>query len=178
MSLEMLRAARSAGVTRIVCTPHCRDPYFDYERMHASFALLREHAGGFPLTMGFEVAYPKLMELGIEQWARRLCFEGSNEFLLELDPRCTERDFIDYDRAIVQLQGMGMSVIIAHPERYRAIQENIDLAERLVDMGCLLQASSDFMAGGRFGAEKKPAKRMLKRGLYRYIASDAHCRVR
>ena len=115
------------------------------------------------------------MELGIEQWARKLCFEGSNEFLLELDPRCTERDFIDYERAIVQLQGMGMSVIIAHPERYRAIQENIDLAERLVDMGCLLQASSDFMAGGRFGAEKKPAKRMLKRGLYRYIASDAHC---
>ena len=143
--------------------------------MRASFALLREHAGGFPLTMGFEVAYPKLMELGIEQWARKLCFEGSNEFLLELDPRCTERDFIDYERAIVQLQGMGMSVIIAHPERYRAIQENIDLAERLVDMGCLLQASSDFMAGGRFGAEKKPAKRMLKRGLYRYIASDAHC---
>ena len=149
MSLEMLRAARSAGVTRIVCTPHCRDPYFDYERMRASFALLREHAGGFPLTMGFEVAYPKLMELGIEQWARKLCFEGSNEFLLELDPRCIERDFIDYERAIVQLQGMGMSVVIAHPERYRAIQENIDLAERLVDMGCLLQASSDFMAGGR-----------------------------
>ena len=175
MSLEMLRAARSAGVTRIVCTPHCRDPYFDYERMRASFALLREHAGGFPLTMGFEVAYPKLMELGIEQWARRLCFEGSNELLLELDPRCSERDFIDYERAIVQLQGMGMSVIIAHPERYRAIQENIDLAELLVDMGCLLQASSDFMAGGRFGAEKKPAKRMFKRGLYRYIASDAHC---
>lgn len=62
MSLEMLRAARSAGVTQIVCTPHCRDPYFDYERMRASFALLREHAGGFPLTMGFEVAYPKLMD--------------------------------------------------------------------------------------------------------------------
>lgn len=53
MSLEMLRAARSAGVTRIVCTPHCRDPYFDYERMRASFALLREHAGGFPLTIAF-----------------------------------------------------------------------------------------------------------------------------
>lgn len=175
MSLEMLDAARSVGITRIVCTSHCRDPYFDYERMRASFTLLREHAGGFPLTMGFEVAYPKLMELGIERWARKLCFEGSNEFLLELDPRCTERDFMDYERAIVQLQGMGISVIIAHPERYHAIQKDIRLAERLVDMGCLLQASSDFMAGGRFGAEKKPAKRMLKRGLYRYIASDAHC---
>lgn len=174
MSLEMLSAARSVGISRIVCTPHCRDPYFDYERMRASFALLQEQADGFPLTMGFEVSYPKLMELGIESWARKLCFEGSNELLLELEPRCTKRDFFDYERAIVKLQGMGISVIVAHPERYRAIQEDIELAERLVDMGCLLQASSDFMAGGRFGSEKKPARRMLKRGLYRYIASDAH----
>ncbi len=31
-SLAMLSAAREAGVTSIVCTPHCRDPYFDYDR--------------------------------------------------------------------------------------------------------------------------------------------------
>lgn len=174
MSLDMLRAAQAAGVTSIVCTPHCRDPYFDYNKMLASYDLLKSHVGNFPLAMGFEVAFPKLMELGIEQWAHRLSFEGSNEFLLELDPRCSERDFIDYERAIVQLQGMGLKVIIAHPERYLAIQQDLDIAERLVDMGCLLQASSDFMAGGRFGKEKRPAKRLLKRGLYRYIASDAH----
>ena len=174
MSLAMLRAAWNAGVTSIVCTPHCRDPYFDYDRMRASFDLLQGHADGFPLTMGFEVAYPKLIELGIERWARRLSFEGSNEFLLELDPRCTERDFIDYERAIAHLQGMGLTVIIAHPERYRAIQQDTGIAVRLVEMGCLLQASSDFMAGGRFGREKKPVRRLIKQGLYRYVASDAH----
>ena len=32
-SLAMLEAAKRAGVTRIVCTPHCRDPYFDYDKM-------------------------------------------------------------------------------------------------------------------------------------------------
>jgi protein-tyrosine phosphatase len=42
-------------------------------------------------------------------------------------------------------------------------------------MGCKLQASTDFIAGGRFGAEKKPAKKLLKAGLYSYFASDAHC---
>ena len=30
------------------------------------------------------------------------------------------------------------------------------------------------MGGGRFGEEKKPAKRMFEKNLYRYIASDAH----
>lgn len=174
MSLAMLDAARAAGVTSIVCTPHCRDPYFDYEAMWAAFHELQAHADGFPLQMGFEVAHTKLVELGVETWAPYLCFDGSNEFLLELSPSCTERDFADYERTIFELQGLGYTVIIAHPERYRAIQKDPGLAERLVKMGCQLQASSDFLAGGRFGKEKKPAKKLFEHNLYRYIASDAH----
>lgn len=174
MSLAMLEAAREAGVTSIVCTPHCRDPYFDYQGMHEAFEELRAHAGGFPLTMGFEVAHTKLMELGVEEWAPYLAFEGGNEFLLELNTRCTEADFQDYERTIYELQGMGYDVIIAHPERYRAVQQNTDLAVRLVRMGCKLQASADFVAGGRLGKERKPAKKLFDQVLYRYIASDAH----
>ena len=48
-SLAMLEAAKAAGVTSIVCTPHCRDPYFDFDSMWASFKLLKSHAQGFPL---------------------------------------------------------------------------------------------------------------------------------
>ena len=173
-SLAMLEAARSAGVTSIVCTPHCRDPYFDYEAMWDAFRALQEQAGGLPLSMGFEVAHAKLRELGVGRWARRLAFDGSDEFLLELDAGCSEADFVSYERTIFELQGMGYVVIVAHPERYRAVQRDLGLAERLVDMGCELQASADFMAGGRLGRERRPALRMLRRGLYRHLASDAH----
>ena len=65
-------------------------------------------------------------------------------------------------------------MIIEHPERYPAIQKDVGIAERLVDMGCKLQASADFIAGGRFGREKKPAQRLFNEGLYSFIASDAH----
>ena len=41
-------------------------------------------------------------------------------------------------------------------------------------MGCKLQASADFVAGGRLGKEKRPAKRLFDENLYSYIASDAH----
>ena len=69
---------------------------------------------------------------------------------------------------------MGYDVIIAHPERYTAIQRDIGLAQELVHMGCKLQASTDFLKGGRLGRERRPAQRMLKEGLYTYFASDAH----
>lgn len=172
-SCQMLYAARQAGVTEIVCTPHCRDPYFDFERMWQAYYVLKRHARGFPIRMGFEVNHSKLMELGME-WADELHFEDSNEFLLELSSRCTRDDFQTYERTIFELQGRGFEVIIAHPERYRAIQKDPSIARDLVNMGCKLQASADFIAGGRLGKEKRPAKRLLAQGLYSYIASDAH----
>lgn len=173
-SLAMLEAAKAAGVTSIVCTPHCRDPYFDYDAMWDAFELFEAHAGGFPLQMGFEVNHAKLMGLGME-WVDYLHFDGSNEFLLELSTRASKTDFETYERTIFELQGKGYQVIIAHPERYHAIQQDTGVARRLVEMGCKLQASADFIAGGRFGKERKPAKRLFDENLYSYIASDAHC---
>ena len=85
-SLAMLEAARAVGVTHMVCTPHCRDPYFDFEKMWEAYRLLCAHAGDMHLQMGFEVNHAKLMDLGIE-WADRLHFDDSNEFLLELSTR-------------------------------------------------------------------------------------------
>ncbi len=172
-SLAMLEAAKRAGVTEIVCTPHCRDPYFDYDKMWDAFELLQAHADGFPLQMGFEVNHAKLMDLGME-WVPYLHFDGSNEFLLELSTIAGRLEFEEYERTIYELQGMGYDVIIAHPERYHAIQRDIEVAKRLVRMGCKLQASADFVDGGRFGREKKPAERMFDENLYTYIGSDAH----
>lgn len=173
-SLAMLEAAKAVGITSIVCTPHVRDPYFDYEAMWEAYDELCAHAEGFPLQMGWEVNHSKLMELGMD-WADYLHFDGSDEFLLELPSRCHAYDFKVYERTIYELQGKGYTVIIAHPERYQAIQKDIALARNLVDMGCKLQASADFIAGGRLGKEKKPARKLFEEDLYSCIASDAHC---
>ena len=174
-SLAMLKAAKEVGITEIVCTPHCRDPYFDYDAMCAAYETLVAHAEGFPLVMGFEVNHAKLMELGIE-WADKLAFRcPSREFLLELSSHAQPHHFKEYEGTIFQLQACGYEVVIAHPERYRAIQKDIGLARELARMGCKLQVSSDFVAGGRLGSERKPAKRLFEEGLVSYIASDAHC---
>ena len=172
-SVRMLHAAAKAGITEIVCTPHCRDPYFDFDAMWDAFEALRSHSP-IPLRMGFEVNIRKQRELGLE-WVECLKFQDSNTFLLELSTHAGKRDFEDYEREIYELQCKGCDVIIAHPERYRAIQEDIEIAERLVKMGCKLQASADFIKGGRFGKERKPAQRLFDASLYSYLASDAHC---
>ena len=173
-SLAMVAAARAVGIDEIVCTPHCRDPYFDWRAMWAAYNKLLDAEPSIPIRMGFEVNHAKLMQLGYK-WIDHLAFADTDEFLLELDTRCQAHHFEEYKRTIFEIQGHGYQVIIAHPERYHAIQRDITLAYDLVDMGCELQASTDFVAGGRFGHELKPAKRLLKEGLYTHFASDAHC---
>jgi len=172
-SLAMLDAAKVSGVSAIVCTPHVRDPYFDYDAFWQAYELLKEHAGGFSLQMGFEVNYSKLMELGMG-WADKLGFDGSNEFLLELPTQASKYEYNDYERTIYELLRKGFRVIISHPERYRAIQQDIRLAHDLVRWGCTLQVSADYIVGGRLGNSKKPAQRLFKEGLVSYLGSDAH----
>lgn len=169
----MLGAARAAGVTSIVCTPHCREPHFDYGRMWDAFELLRAHAGGFPLAMGFEVNHDALMNLGMG-WADHLAFDGDPTMLLEFSPCADEMEFRRYEQTIYQLQGRGFTVIIAHPERCRAVQRDIRVAERLVRLGCSLQASANFVAAGRLSRQRRSAKLLFERGLYSHVASDAH----
>jgi protein-tyrosine phosphatase len=188
-SLAMLDAAVQAGVTEIVCTPHCRRPYFDFDAMQESFAAFaaqaRRRYPHVPVSMGFEVNLSTLRHIGFD-WAAHLGFEKArapqglelgatvHEFLLELPVKAAAYEYADIQRDIFALQGRGYEVIIAHPERYEAIQEDISIAQQLVDMGCKLQASAEFVAGGRLGTSKRPAIRMMKEGLYSYIASDAH----
>lgn len=194
-SLQMVQAARCAGVTSITCTPHCRQPHFDFDRMWEAYERLRQQAPDMPLQMGFEVNVSMLMRLGME-WSERLHFDGSAEFLLELRDDANEIDFRDYRRIVYDLQCRGYDVIIAHPERYLAIQRRPELAHELVRMGCRLQASGDFIYGGRtpdphagnglglaLASRLSPrprrvracADKLFKEGWYSHIASDAHC---
>ena len=85
-SLAMFHAAREAGITSITCTPHCRDPYFDYLPMWRTFRAFESAVHRidetFPLQMGFEVNYTKLMELGLD-WAEKLHYNGTNEWMYD-----------------------------------------------------------------------------------------------
>lgn len=198
-SLAMLSAAAKAGVTSIVCTPHCRAPYFDFDEMWEAFfkladaaeeaGLARECVQGQPvkapiaLQMGFEVNYWKLLELGLD-WIDLLAFDGLTrtpespkgvrEFLLELPETEPASNFPHYKRLVSIIQDCGYQVIIAHPERVRMIRHDLQLAREFAQMGCLLQVSADYIDGGRLGNSKKAAQDLLRSNLDVIVASDAH----
>lgn len=172
-SLLMLSAAMQAGVTSIVCTPHCADGRFRFEQAWRAFLQLKHRALAIPgapqLTMGFEVGYHKLKSLGMD--AAPQLGNGFGEFLLELPAGALP---LDWSFMVQQLQQCGFKVIIAHPERCKEVQSDIGIARRFVNAGCELQVSAANIEAGFFSAERRTAKKLVQAGLVAHVASEAH----
>jgi protein-tyrosine phosphatase len=78
------------------------------------------------------------------------------------------------EQLIFRLQIAGQRVLVAHPERCRAFEDDHGLARRLTEAGCALQLEIGALAGHYGRPAKKLAQRLLGDGLYSVAASDVH----
>jgi protein-tyrosine phosphatase len=73
-----------------------------------------------------------------------------------------------------QLRGAGLTGILSHPERNRALLDQPRIVPALVDYGCLMQITADSLLG-RFGAPiRRMSESLLCDGWVHFVASDAH----
>lgn len=171
-SISMLMAAQEAGIDHVICTPHCRWDNFSFAHVRSAYMQLLPHAVqmGMRIDLGYEVYWRKLAEIGIKN-APMLTVKGTNLLLLEMSSQALPAR---WQHLVYELQYMGLQPIIAHPERYKPVQRNIDVAQKMRETGCLLQVSANFVHGGPFDTRRQTAIKLLKKGLVEYIASDAH----
>lgn len=75
---------------------------------------------------------------------------------------------------LFKLQTRGLIVVIAHPERYRALWQSDERLERLIDLGSYALLDLGALVG-KYGREaERTARRLLDAGLYHAACSDAH----
>ena len=79
-----------------------------------------------------------------------------------------------YLSELYKLQNKGITPIIAHPERYVPIQDNLDLAEDWIRRGFVLQLDAGSLLG-HFGKKcQQISRELIQRGYIKLIGSDAH----
>lgn len=174
VSVAMIALARHLGFTRLVATPHLSGPLpSSYsERIRSAHAQLRDRlAEGDPtVDLGFEIQiFPGLPDQLAGGAA--LTLAGSTTVL-------TEVPFSGWphhaDNTFFELQSAGYRVVLAHPERYGALQDRPEKAFELAERGIMLQVTFGSLAG-LFG---KPAQRiaeaLLAENAVSILASDAH----
>ncbi|EOS7736174.1 hypothetical protein FK425_RS13925, partial [Enterococcus hirae] len=69
---------------------------------------------------------------------------------------------------------LNIRPIIAHPERNRSIQKNLDILEKLINLGCKTQITAGSFLGYYGNLPQQISIEILKRKMIDYIGSDAH----
>lgn len=79
-----------------------------------------------------------------------------------------------FDDAVRWLQGHGLTVILAHPERMDAVQDRPELADHFSDLGLLLQGNLQCLGEEPDQAVRQVGERFLRQGRYFMLGSDLH----
>lgn len=174
-SLAFARAALAAGTTTLVATPHVSWRYPNTAAIIARAAeelreRLRVEGIALELLTGAEIAMTQVGQLGEGELDRlRL---GDGPWLL-IEPPFTAVA-TGLRETVLDLQGRGHRVLLAHPERCPAIHRDPRLLESLVAEGVLSSVTAGSLAG-RFGEQvRRFALRLFEQGLVHNVASDAH----
>jgi protein-tyrosine phosphatase len=75
---------------------------------------------------------------------------------------------------VEHLQGLGLKVIVAHPERLRAVQEEPALAERFLERGLLLQGNLQCFSDAIASPTRRMVEKFLLEGRYFLLGTDTH----
>lgn len=178
-ALEMARMAVDSGVDTIIATPHCNLPNMQ-ERNYKS-AQLAQHflqlhdtvkQAGIPLSIypGAEVlCTPEIPEL--LQGGKLVTLAGTQYLLVEF---FFDETLAYMDEMLQAIARQGIIPVIAHPERYDAVQDAPYVIERWFADGYIVQVNKGSILGrlGRHAAAT--ADWILSRGLAHVVASDAH----
>lgn len=172
-SEKMLALASQAGVTEIVATPHLYGAQPDHLfRVRRAFMLLsrKAMAHGIQMYLGYEVMFDSIGKMDISKY----CFQWPKPLrvlLLEFMPQEYPKDA---DMMICEWINNGITPVIAHPERYKFVQDDIHLISYLKGYGCLIQVDAGAFAQPVYSKERKTAVALVQAGLVDSISSDAH----
>jgi len=178
-SLACGRAFVKAGYVRACCTPHIW-PQFpanvarNIRRWVGELQAAYDEAGiALKLTAGGEINlesnWPALRLLGREEI---VSYGFLGKYVL-FDFWAEE--FPDYlVPGIEYLQGLGFTLIMAHPERLKVFHRNVDLIERVEKMGVLLQCNSWCLMDPVGTPNRDVSERLLKDRRYFLLGTDTH----
>ena len=176
-TINMINEARQAGFTEIISTSHYIQKYYDldcFERKKILDIIKKKVSEkneiNIKLYLGSEIYFtPEIIELVKNKKASTI---NNTRYLLFELPMNTKPLFVK--EMVYELMQNGYIPIIAHPERYTYVQENIQYIEELAGMGALFQSNYGSIIGMYGNSAKKTLKKLLKNNLISFLGSDVH----
>lgn len=176
-SLEMLKIAEEDGIKTIIATPHYyRNKYeCNIEDARNHLDKLKE----LSQSEGISVEIIQGQEVFLDKYTVDLYKNGTIGTINNSKYILVETSFAgskpkDVLENIYEIRLLGLTPILAHPERYGFIIEDNSSINEFIKEGCLFQITSSSITG-IFGKDvKKTSENLIKSGICNFIGSDAH----
>ena len=178
MSINMLKYAYEQGVTDVVNTVHFQHPLFlnidhsleNFERIAKLLqSKLDELKIPIKIHLGSEVFYyENLLKISDKPLTT---MGGGKYMLIEFSPKNIPNS---QKQTLFELKIRGITPIIAHPERYKLVQENFNVIYDWINAGCLIQVDAGSLLGLMGEKAKKSSHLIVKENCCHILASDAH----
>ena len=175
-SVVMARVAAEDGITTMACTPHMHPRWpTTPAQVHEGIAALAAELEGaevpLQLVPGGEI------DLGVyrtmsDDDLRAASLGGAGRWLLLEMP--LEGWPLELGEVIADAELRGFGTVLAHPERARSVQQQIDRLRDPVGRGALCQLTADSFTGAHGPRAQRTALALLTSGMCQIIASDAH----
>lgn len=178
MSLDMLNEAQSQGITDIINTIHFQHPKMEDKDTSYNFVIneikkMQEIAKNNNININIHAASEVFFKYNLTEILDNpiTTFGNGKYMLIEFQRLSFPKN---YEEEIFKLQLKNITPIIAHPERYRTIQNNLSLVDKWIDRGYKIQIDCASIMGG-FGKETQTtAINLLEKGFCHLLGSDAH----
>jgi protein-tyrosine phosphatase len=171
----MVRVLADMGFSDLCATPHQFagrfQPALDDVRLTFD-QVCRETATLLPavrLHLGAENYWDDVLASRIRK-GQTPCYDGGKAFLFEISPAVMPPRLEEF---LFDIRVAGLLPVLAHPERYLAVQRDPAVAESLGRQAALL-VDLAALSGAGARAEVKTARRLVEQCLAHAAASDMH----
>jgi protein-tyrosine phosphatase len=177
-ALQMAGALLAAGVHTVAATPHFADwterllPDRDAitRRVEELCALFAARGVGLTVVPGGECFLSP--ELAEKVRAGIAPTYGKGRYLLMELP--VEQRVVHADRAVSDMHRDGVTIVLAHAERYGFVRKSLDGLEPLLSCGIAVQVSLGSLDPRAPSSMRRAAEALLGQGLVHVLATDAH----
>lgn len=175
-TFNMIKEAKQAGFTDIILTSHFLLNHYETEPSELIFwkdklqDVLDIQEININLYSGMEIYISNQMKELIKS-KRLLTLANSRYMLIELPMGSTVKYL---EQVLYELESMEIKPIIAHPERYKCVQDNPEIVRDYIDKGALLQCNYASILGFYGNTVKKTVKKLLKNNYVNFLGSDCH----
>lgn len=175
-SLEMIKSACDIGVKQIVATPHYINNIYDVNKISIKSYIdklndmLKDKNMDIEIIQGNEIMLD-INTLDMLKANNISTINNTRYVLIEFDMNILYSNIYEI---ITKYVDNGYIPLIAHPERYRYIQNDINIAKMLVNKGALLQMNISSLDNHYGRKANITVRKLLKKNLICTWGSDYH----